>query len=876
MTIIERIQSAFRLEGGSRFFIIYGPGVEDTFITSEFKEVDIERGLLSSLKALGYQRVVFVSPHKPLYYLDEESQILLSPLKKTEQARTYQKKTKNNKMTLLSGGPLEDSVIFNPLENQKEDYRYEELGDVFVIRMLDTVIRDRDGPKSAVVMVQAETMLQYFGDRRTMAGLVGEWARLPASNENLCIFLFSAATISNLDELAARLPIPELRNSIIHHGQQAGRVYHLARVSYPDRDEMMRVLDYVEKSKNKIKDDAEEKNISEDEQKEKNAVKQRLANWMAAEGGTARTWLSRIKLLDELSPDEFKKRGWLSSVRDEQNGSEERFDDLVGMEDLRNRIQELSAWVQYIQEKGVSQSDQREPPLLHMIFSGNPGTGKTTAARLVGEIFHDQGILKRGHLVEAKAADLVAAHVGGTAIKTNTLIDQALDGILFIDEAYTLTDKERGGFGQEAVDTLLTRMEDDRGRLVVIAAGYPELMRTFRISNPGLARRFPEENIFHFPDFSAEELLEIFIRRVHRRNLSMDDSVKEIIRQIIQGMVQNHDSHFGNAGEIRTLVDAVERRFATRYIQETLPEESGLTVEDIPEKYRNYLQPEKVDIKTLFAELDQMVGLEPVKQHLHRLVNHLQMEVRRQKINAVKLSRPILQHMVFTGNPGTGKTTVARLVGKMYQTIGLLRKGHCVEVGRADLVAGYVGQTAIKTSAKIQEALDGVLFIDEAYSLNNGSENDFGHEVVDTLVKAMEDYRERLLVIVAGYPDKMEKFLNSNPGLRSRFMNPVQFPDYSEEELLQIFLNIAEGENYTIQDSALEETKKTLAMMKTRQKNAFGNARAARELFNHVLLNHDQRIANEGEDDWDADELSLIRPEDINPHSSKPEKNQRI
>jgi stage V sporulation protein K len=304
-------------------------------------------------------------------------------------------------------------------------------------------------------------------------------------------------------------------------------------------------------------------------------------------------------------------------------------------------------------------------------------------------------------------------------------------------------------------------------------------------------------------------------------------------------------------------------REAAGRIGEQLKRTAGPELEDLLGLGQRAAPPRP--LAELQAELDGLVGLETVKEQVHALLAFLQVQARRKEHDLPEVATS--QHLVFLGNPGTGKTTVARLLAEMYGAMGLLEKGHLVEVDRASLVGQYVGQTAIKTDRAIRRALDGVLFIDEAYALAAGRGDgrlDFGAEAIETLLKRMEDHRHRLVVIVAGYPRLMRAFLDSNPGLRSRFARELAFPDYSTSDLLEITRRLAAEHEYELGPGAEEALERIFAG--AARSEGFGNARYARTIFEQALNRQALRLAQvEGRalEELGRDEVTTLEADDL-------------
>ena len=566
------------------------------------------------------------------------------------------------------------------------------------------------------------------------------------------------------------------------------------------------------------------------------------------------------------SPEANKSDSEPESPQEEESQIDE--DKLVGQRAAKGALNQIVSLTEVNLERG-RRGIAVQKVTLHGVFSGSPGTGKTTFARLYAQKIKSLGVLSKGHLVEVSREDLVASYQGQTAKKTMDVIRKAAGGVLFIDEAYSLKSSKDDHFGQEAVDALVKGMEDLRDDLIVILAGYTNEMNAFLHLNPGLKSRLPHHIIFE--DFSVDELMSIFDGMLERSQLTIDEDARDHLRERVQ--MAKKGRSFGNARVVRNLFEQALTQQGTRLAKGNLSELSTdalnrLIYSDTTESTYDHGTKSEVtgqdpiqEKSTALEELLGLVGISRIKDEVKRLYDFVQVSRLRRPDNPFQ---DLTFHMVFSGNPGTGKTTVARLMGCIFKESGLLASGHLVEADRSSLVAEYSGQTAVKTKELIQSALGGVLFIDEAYTLFRGDGGDqFGREAIDTLLKYMEDHRGNLVVILAGYPQEMKLFMGANPGLKSRFSKVLKFDDFTPEEAMTIAKSMAKEQGFELADEAQAQLRNQYIKMQG-QAN-FANARMIRLALEEAYRRQAGRIMKEDHPDQaSAEQLATLTEDDFN------------
>ena len=451
----------------------------------------------------------------------------------------------------------------------------------------------------------------------------------------------------------------------------------------------------------------------------------------------------------------------------------------------------------------------------HMLFTGNPGTGKTTVAKMVADLFFRMGIIKTNKVVTVKPCDMVSEWVSGTGMKTMETIRRAYNGILFIDEAYGIATMDRG---DELLNILMQEMENNADKLIVILAGYTDEMRELLKANPGLGSRIGQE--LHFDDFTQEELAQIFLQMCKKDGFSLDPSARDELDDCIAALMTRE--FFGNARDVRSLLQDLKEQWSNDYyelVRNNDRDSAELERVFLPQHFAKIMPPKKE------VSINDLIGLDVLKKKLAVFKRQAMYQKHLREKGFTNLS-DFSMHMIFTGNPGTGKTTVAKLIADDLYSIGILKTNRLTVVERKDLISVH-GDSGRKTADVIRKARGGVLFIDEAYSL---ADNRYGNnDCIEVLLTAMEEHKADTVFIFAGYVDEMQTFLAANPGIQSRIGYTFHFEDYAPEELTKMYADKMKKMGFVVSEDALSRVFEIMEYFQ--DVKHFGNGR----FVNHVI-----------------------------------------
>ncbi|MBQ9901357.1 MAG: AAA family ATPase [Clostridia bacterium] len=684
-----------------------------------------------------------------------------------------------------------------------------------------------------------------------------------SSNENICIFLAPQMNSDALSQLLDHLASGNVFRSRFFNANKTVNRSCTLGIGLPNQDEFRYMLEYLrivgDGGKRLRYKRSELRQIvssimflSREADREENragylsSVYENIVRYMKRQPGevvefteeAVKSIYSRFKANDSSDPMEqlLNTRGWeavakrVSEIVEDYKKKKERKLSALKKSGALQPIKKNSCANERIDIP--DDSTGFDYPIPNFVLRGNPGVGKTTVARLIGQIFYENGILKRGLTIEATKDDLVDRYVGGTPGRTREKIMEAQESVLFLDDAYSLIDKsEDNNYSKEAIDELVAAMTNTKQyRFCMMMAGYPEPMDELLKMNPGLSSRFGKSNILTIEDYPPDLLRDIFINNCRKEGYSFlgDDEAEDgnedklDLDLFFKNLYDSRDrANFGNARDVVAIARDVKMQASLRD-----DDKRCITLEDFG-SYAKYFDRHGVSsIDDIYAELDKYVGLDFVKE----LFENVRLEILDAKDCKRRGIKPdsYPDHYIFAGNPGTGKTTVGKMMGQFYHLMGVMGGSETIFVDASELIGSHVGDSKNKMVEKIQDAIDhnSLLYIDEAYQITDSA---YSAEIVGAMMTRMTENADDFKMIFGMYSNRVEDFLKMNAGL-SRRVRIVEFPDYKPDQLVKIFDKTIEQQGRSITDEAHRYIELIMEHKYNTRTEDFGNAGEVKKL----------------------------------------------
>lgn len=546
----------------------------------------------------------------------------------------------------------------------------------------------------------------------------------------------------------------------------------------------------------------------------------------------------------------------------------DEFDNLVGLKNLKQSLKDFITYLDFVSERKKQGIETEESISSNCIFLGNPGTGKTTVARLLGKFFKSIGLLEHGHVIEVDRAELIGEYIGETAQKTEKVINQALGGILFIDEAYSLKREKTGrDFGQEAIDIILKRMEDYKGKFFVIAAGYPAPMQNFLESNPGLKSRFT--HIFNFDNYSPEELTKIFKIFSAKEKYQLTTESEEILTNKLENICSKPDESFGNARFIRNLFNETKIELSKRYqlLNEDERDFASLNTfikDDIQSALLNLEQRNNVSlsderkVEKYINEVNTLVGLDEVKTVFNRILASIKVDKLKKDRSIASIQKNL--NSFFIAEAGSGTTTVARLFAKSLKESGRLSKGQLIEIDSSTFFGLSKIDAYLMMDELSKKLLGNVILVNDAVASLQCSD-DFSDSLLQYFLKKLYIISDDVVAILVGNKEEIEMLINNFPVLENQFPNQFNFGSYSSRQLLEIAHSLCVKKNYQLDEGAWQQLFESISVLKSEKRKNFYNARTIKDILNKAISIQEDRILSIN--NIKDDDLMLITYDDM-------------